>query len=89
MEMAIVTQGLTRRFDARTVVDRLDLAVQPEVITGFLGPNGAGKTTTISLLLGLLTAHGGSPGNPGRGAPGLPSTGSRSHAPERLDGHGP
>jgi ABC-type multidrug transport system ATPase subunit len=59
MEMAIVTQGLTRRFGARTVVAGLDLQVRPEAITAFLGPNGAGKTTTISLLLGLLKAHAG------------------------------
>ncbi len=60
MEMAIVTQGLTRRFGSRTVVDRLDVSVRTQAITGFLGPNGAGKTTTISLLLGLLRPDGGS-----------------------------
>jgi len=59
MEMAIVTQGLTRRFGSRTVVDGLDVSVRTQAITGFLGPNGAGKTTTISLLLGLLRPDGG------------------------------
>ena len=59
MEFVIETQGLTRRFGPRTVVDGLDLRVPAQSITGFLGPNGAGKTTTISLLLGLLKAHGG------------------------------
>ncbi|MBK9797965.1 MAG: ATP-binding cassette domain-containing protein [Holophagaceae bacterium] len=60
MEKVIVTQGLTRRFGVRTVVDGLDVAVRTQAITGFLGPNGAGKTTTISLLLGLLRPDGGS-----------------------------
>ena len=60
MEHVITAQGLTRRFGARTVVDRLDLAIPAQSITGFLGPNGAGKTTTLSLLLGLLKAHAGS-----------------------------
>ena len=59
MDHVISTQGLTRRYGPRLVVDDLDLQVRPQAITGFLGPNGAGKTTTISLLLGLLKAHGG------------------------------
>ncbi len=42
---AIVTQGLTKRFGARTAVDRLDLTVRAGCVFGFLGPNGAGKTT--------------------------------------------
>ena len=59
MDIVIASQGLTRRFGARTVVDRLGLQVRAGVITGFLGPNGAGKTTTISLLLGLLKPSAG------------------------------
>ena len=51
---AIETHGLTRRFGARTVVDRVDLRVPAGCVYGFLGPNGAGKTTTIRLLLGLI-----------------------------------
>jgi ABC-2 type transport system ATP-binding protein len=60
MDHVITTQGLTRRFGNRLVVDGLDLKVPAQSITGFLGPNGAGKTTTISLLLGLLKADAGS-----------------------------
>ena len=58
-ELAIYTEGLTRRFDGLTAVDRLDLRVPAGIIFGFLGPNGAGKTTTIRLLLGLLAPSGG------------------------------
>jgi ABC-2 type transport system ATP-binding protein len=57
---AIVTQGLTKRFGARTAVDRLDLAVRGGSVFGFLGPNGAGKTTTIGMLLGLIRPSAGS-----------------------------
>src|ERR671916_2716330 len=49
----IVTRGLTKRYEALTAVDRLDLAVQGGEIFGLLGQNGAGKTTTILMLLGL------------------------------------
>src|SRR6266498_6000535 len=56
---AIVTQGLTKRFGARTAVDRLDLTVRAGCVFGFLGPNGSGKTTTIGMLLGLIRPSAG------------------------------
>ncbi len=56
----IAVRGLTKRFAARTVVDRIDLEVRAGEIYGFLGPNGSGKTTFIRMLCGLLTPDGGS-----------------------------
>jgi ABC-type multidrug transport system ATPase subunit len=53
-DLAIETQGLTKRFGARAAVDGLDLAVPRGCVYGFLGPNGSGKTTTIRMLLGLV-----------------------------------
>jgi ABC-2 type transport system ATP-binding protein len=52
-ELAIHTQGLTKRYGATLALDALDLAIPPGQVYGYLGPNGAGKTTTIRLLLGL------------------------------------
>jgi ABC-2 type transport system ATP-binding protein len=49
----IETDGLTKRYGARTAVDRLTIRVRPGVVTGFLGPNGAGKSTTLRLVVGL------------------------------------
>jgi ABC-2 type transport system ATP-binding protein len=54
MPSAISTEQLTRRFDAVTAVDRLDLEVRAGEVFGLLGPNGAGKTTTIKMLITLL-----------------------------------
>jgi ABC-2 type transport system ATP-binding protein len=54
MELAIETNGLTKRYGSLTAVNKLDLKVQRNSIHGFLGPNGAGKTTTIKILVGLL-----------------------------------
>jgi ABC-2 type transport system ATP-binding protein len=60
--LAVSTDGLTKRFGDRTVVDGVDLAIPRGSVCGFVGPNGAGKTTTIRMLLGLIrpSAGGGS-----------------------------
>jgi ABC-2 type transport system ATP-binding protein len=59
-EMIIETDGLTKRFGARTAIDGVDLRVPRGCAFGFLGPNGAGKTTMIRMLLGLTRASAGS-----------------------------
>ncbi|MCB5906195.1 ATP-binding cassette domain-containing protein [Streptomyces pinistramenti] len=59
MSDAIRTQGLSRSFEGRPVVDGLDLTVAAGEIYGLLGPNGAGKTTTIRMLTTLLVPSAG------------------------------
>lgn len=56
----MVTEGLTKRFDQRVAVDRIDIELPAGVVSGFVGPNGAGKTTTIGMLLGLMRPTSGS-----------------------------
>lgn len=58
-ELAVATEGLSKRFGRQLAVDDLDLAVPRGSVFGFLGPNGSGKTTTIRLLLGLAAATTG------------------------------
>jgi len=55
----ITTHDLTRRFDALTAVDALNLEVDRGEIFGLVGPDGAGKTTTLRLLCGLLEPTSG------------------------------
>jgi ABC-2 type transport system ATP-binding protein len=59
-ERVIDVRGMTKRFDGRTVVNRIDMQVDKGQVYGFLGPNGSGKTTFIRMLCGLLRPDGGS-----------------------------
>ena len=58
-DVALQTENLTKRFGARTAVDRLTIRVERGDIYGFLGPNGAGKSTTLRMLLGLVRPSSG------------------------------
>jgi len=58
-DLAVRTDGLSKRFGSQTVVDAIDLAVPTGSVYGFLGPNGSGKTTTIRMLLGLVAPTAG------------------------------
>jgi ABC-2 type transport system ATP-binding protein len=49
----IQVREVTKRYGARTVVDRLSFTAAPGQVTGFLGPNGAGKSTTMRMIVGL------------------------------------
>jgi ABC-2 type transport system ATP-binding protein len=59
MDTVIRTQGLTKRFGGKVVVDRLDLSVPGGAIYALLGDNGAGKSTTIRMLMGLIPPDAG------------------------------
>jgi ABC-2 type transport system ATP-binding protein len=52
-DIAIRTNGLTKRFGDFTAVDHISFDVRKGEIFGFLGPNGAGKSTTIRMLCTL------------------------------------
>ncbi|SEI80167.1 ATP-binding cassette domain-containing protein [Paraburkholderia diazotrophica] len=50
---------VTKRYGARTVVDRFSTTVMRGDKIGFVGPNGAGKTTLLKLILGELQPEEG------------------------------
>jgi ABC-2 type transport system ATP-binding protein len=58
-EIAIQTEGLTKRFGDFTAVEHLSLEVQDGTVVSLLGPNGAGKTTTVRMLATLLRPDDG------------------------------
>lgn len=51
---------LTRRFDATTALDAVNISLPRGAVYGLVGANGAGKTTLIKHVLGLLRAESGS-----------------------------
>ncbi len=59
MDTIIATNGLTKLFNGKIVVNRLSLNVPRGAIFALLGGNGAGKSTTIKMLTGLLPPNDG------------------------------
>lgn len=60
MTHAIETQGLTKYYGSRCVVNSLDLRVPEGAVYGLLGRNGSGKSTTIKMLMGMVHPDRGS-----------------------------
>ena len=58
-ELAIYTEGLTKRFGGFTAVEDLSLEVRDGTVVSLLGPNGAGKTTTVRMLATLMRPDAG------------------------------
>ena len=53
------TDGLTKTYRGRRVVDGVSIAVGEGEIVGLLGPNGAGKTTSFRMVVGMITPDRG------------------------------
>ena len=60
MNLSLVANKLTLKTGTRTLVDELDLTLEPGEVLGILGANGAGKSTLLSVLAGLATPTQGS-----------------------------
>jgi len=52
-------QGLSKKFEARYVLSKVDFSIKEGEIIGLVGPNGAGKTTLFNLISGRLRPTGG------------------------------
>jgi len=49
----LVVRGVSKRFGASTVLDRVDLTIRRGELVTLLGPSGCGKTTLLRLIAGL------------------------------------
>ncbi len=57
--MALIVDGLVKRYGEKTVVDHLGFAMEKPGVYALLGTNGAGKTTSIRIILGMLASDEG------------------------------
>lgn len=71
--MELRADGLRLGYDARVVVDHLDLAVLADAVTVIIGPNGCGKTTLLRALGRLITPQGGAVELDGRSIHAVPT----------------
>lgn len=53
--MAVLTyRDVSKRFDGRVALWKVDVSVEAGEIFGFIGPDGAGKTTLIRMAMGIV-----------------------------------
>ncbi len=52
-------EGVTKRFDGVTALDRVDINVYPGELFSIIGPNGSGKTTMFNCITGYLKPEEG------------------------------
>lgn len=55
----IQTFNLSKSYDGKIVLDRIDFTLRQGEIYGLLGRNGTGKTTFIKAILGLTAMDSG------------------------------
>ncbi|MGI8748135.1 MAG: ABC transporter ATP-binding protein, partial [Deinococcus sp.] len=56
---AIEVRALSKKYRERTILENVNLSVQPGEVYALTGPNGAGKTTLIRCLTGLAFPSSG------------------------------
>ena len=50
--LVVATEGLTKGFDDRVLIEDLTFSLPPNGIVGVIGPNGVGKTTLFKMIVG-------------------------------------
>ena len=58
MEMLNIN-GLEKDFNGLKVLDRIDIKIKQNEISGLVGPNGSGKTTMLNVITGFLRPTAG------------------------------
>lgn len=58
--MILQTNGLTKTYRGRNVVNGVNMHIERGDIYGFIGKNGAGKTTLMKMICGLASPSAGS-----------------------------
>lgn len=77
--MSLAAHQITLRAGGRTLVESLDLALEPGEVLGILGANGAGKSTLLAVLAGLALPARGQVTLDGEPLAGLPPLARAQH----------
>jgi ABC-2 type transport system ATP-binding protein len=56
----LVCENIVKRYSSKTVLNGVNLTIEPNKIYGLIGRNGAGKTTLLSILTAQNTCNEGS-----------------------------
>ncbi|TVO37673.1 zinc ABC transporter ATP-binding protein ZnuC [Vibrio algivorus] len=59
MSELIRLDNITVKFNDKSVLDNISLAINKGEITTIIGPNGAGKSTLVKIMLGLIKSTSG------------------------------
>ena len=59
VDMTLLVESLELTLSNRTIVNNVNLNVNPGEVVGLLGPNGAGKTSTFNMIVGLIKPNYG------------------------------
>lgn len=55
----IIVKDAVKRYNNKTVLDKVSVKIEKGKITSFIGPNGAGKSTLLSIISRTLSKDGG------------------------------
>ncbi len=58
-DMLLETNMLSKRYEKKNVVDKVNIHIKKGEIYGLIGPNGAGKTTIMKMIVGFVTPTDG------------------------------
>ncbi len=84
----IELEGLTKRYDARTVVDDVSLTIPSGSVAVMVGTSGSGKSTVLRMINRLVTPSSGRVLIDGEDTTGVPEHELRRRIGYAIQGHG-
>lgn len=59
MNEVLKISGVSKTYGKQSVLQKVNLSIEPGEIVGLVGPNGAGKTTLMKVITGLIPKYDG------------------------------
>ena len=84
MRPFVEIEKVSFRYGEVSVLEDIDLTVEPGDFLGIIGPNGSGKTTLLRIMLGLLTPTSGQVRLFGRPPASLKQWGRLGYVPQKA-----